>query len=275
MRLYSENSSPFSAPVRVALYAKTLDIEIVAPPGGLRSAQYHAINPLGTIPCLIFDDGTRLPESSAIMEYLEEKFPTPALLPKNPEARAQVRLLQRIGELHIMTNTVELSQAAPNSEESANRLTRLVRGLSALQGLLRGESFAAGATPENSYSMSPDDFQLNFVSTREESDFTHLFLRSSGADSPRGIWMQQYDGLWYTVNNASTYAQVREPKAAIDARRNAHDADFDLPKEPEPVEVKTGGNDSSGSSGERQLEDDTSGQLPENNTVEVDESTIW
>ena len=125
MRLYSENSSPFSAPVRLAIYAKSLAIDIVAPPGGLRSAQYHAINPLGTIPCLILDDGARLPESSAIIEYLEEKFPQPRLLPEGAEARANVRLLQRIGELHITAQTVELAQAAPNSEESASRLTRL------------------------------------------------------------------------------------------------------------------------------------------------------
>jgi len=137
-------------------------------------------------------------------------------------------------------------------------------------------SFAVGATPENSYSMSPDDFSLNFVSTKEEGEFTHLFLRSSGADSPRGIWMQQHDGLWYTVNNASTYAQVREPKEAIDARRNAHDADYDMPQEPKPVEEKTDGRDDSGNnSGEKQPEDDTSEQQPENKTVEVDESTIW
>ena len=118
--------------------------EIVAPPGGLRSAQYHAINPLGTIPCLILDDGARLPESSAIIEYLEEKFPQPRLLPEGAEARANVRLLQRIGELHIAAQTVELAQAAPNTEESASRLTRLVRGLSALQTLLSGTPFAAG-----------------------------------------------------------------------------------------------------------------------------------
>jgi glutathione S-transferase len=144
MRLYSENSSPYSAPVRVAIYAKALEIEIVAPPGGMRSTQYHTINPLGTIPCLILDDGSRLPESSAIMEYLDEKFPTPPLLPKTPEARAKVRLLQRIGELHITAQTVELTQAAPRTEESANRLTRLVRGIAALQNGLSGERFAAG-----------------------------------------------------------------------------------------------------------------------------------
>jgi glutathione S-transferase len=145
MRLYSQNQSPFSAPVRIAIYAKALDIEIVAPPGGLRSAEYHRINPLGTIPCLMLDDGARLPESSAIMEYLEEKFPDPPLLPESPEARAQVRLLQRIGELHITTQTVELAQLADNGEETAaNRLTRIVRGLSALQNILTGDTFAVG-----------------------------------------------------------------------------------------------------------------------------------
>ncbi len=144
MRLYSKNSSPFSAPVRVVIYAKNLDIEIVTPPGGVRSTQYHAINPLGTIPCLILEDGARLPESSAIMEYLEEKFPTPPLLPGNPEARAQIRMLQRIGELHLTAQMVALKIAPAQSEESAVRLTRLVRGLSALQNILSGENFAAG-----------------------------------------------------------------------------------------------------------------------------------
>jgi glutathione S-transferase len=144
MRLYSENSSPYSAPVRVAIYAKALDIEIIAPPGGRRSTQYHAINPLGTIPCLILDDGSRLPESAAIMEYLEEKFPSPPLLPKTPEARAKARLLQRIGELHITAQIVELTQVAPRTEESATRLTRLVRGLAALQNSLSDDRFAAG-----------------------------------------------------------------------------------------------------------------------------------
>lgn len=146
MRLYSENYSPFSAPVRIAIYAKALDIEIIAPPGGLRSAQYHMINPLGTIPCLMLDNGTRLPESSAIMEYLEEKFPEPPLLPASPEARAQVRLLQRIGELHITTQTVELAQRpdAAQDETAGNRLTKIVRGLAALQNILMGDDFAAG-----------------------------------------------------------------------------------------------------------------------------------
>jgi glutathione S-transferase len=147
MRLYSENYSPFSAPVRIGVYAKRLDVEIVAPPGGLRSAEYHRINPLGTIPCLMLDDGTRLPESSAIMEYLEEKFPDPPLLPRSPEARAKVRLLQRIGELHITTQIVELARlpdSAAREEPGMDRLTKIVRGLATLQNILSGDDYAVG-----------------------------------------------------------------------------------------------------------------------------------
>ena len=148
MKLYSEDSSPFSAPVRVAIYAKGLSIDIEPPPGGLLSAKFHAINPVGTIPCLILENGTPLPESAAIMEYLEDKFPEPSLRPAGPEARARVRLLQRIGELQIMTPLVELSrQADPERHDpsAAVWLTRLVRGLSSLQLYVGDEPFAAGS----------------------------------------------------------------------------------------------------------------------------------
>jgi glutathione S-transferase len=148
MKLYSEHSSPFSAPVRAAVYAKGLNVEIEPPPGGLLSARFHAINAVGTIPCLILEDGTPLPESAAIMEYLEDKFPTPSLRPEGAEARARGRLLQRIGELHIMTPLVELARRAdPATPDPGSGLwlTRLVRGLSSLQTYVGEEPFALGA----------------------------------------------------------------------------------------------------------------------------------
>ena len=147
MRLYSENSSPFSAPVRLAIYAKGLDIEIEPPPGGLLSAKFHAINPLGTIPCLMLENGAPLPESVAILEYIEDKFPQPPLRPDRPEARAHVRLLQRIGELQITTPLVELARLdghATSDPTFATWLTRLIRGLSSLQLYLREDGLAAG-----------------------------------------------------------------------------------------------------------------------------------
>jgi glutathione S-transferase len=147
MRLYSEHNSPFSAPVRVAIYAKGLGIEIEPPPGGLLSARFHAINPLGTIPCLMLDSDVPLPESAAILEYLEDKFPHPPLRPESAESRAHVRLLQRIGELQITTPLVELARLdghATSDPTFSTWLTRLIRGLSSLQIYLKEEGLAAG-----------------------------------------------------------------------------------------------------------------------------------
>ena len=39
--------------------------------------------------------------------------------------------------------------------------------------------------------------------------------------------MQEFDGLWYMINNAGTYVGVRPPKAFSDRTKNAHDADYD------------------------------------------------
>jgi glutathione S-transferase len=67
MILYSETTSPYSAVVRVAIYAKGAPIEIAAPPGGLKSDAYRALSGTGTVPCLKLDDGWALPESTVIL----------------------------------------------------------------------------------------------------------------------------------------------------------------------------------------------------------------
>ncbi len=86
-------------------------------------------------------------------------------------------------------------------------------------------SYARGTSPENGYSMSVDNYTLNVVKIRKESDYTKVMLQSSGADSPRPIWVQLFDdGKWYVTNNASSYVGVREPKVGAD---NSHDADYD------------------------------------------------
>ena len=88
-------------------------------------------------------------------------------------------------------------------------------------------SFAAGTSPQNGYHMSPDNFELMIVRRASETDYLALYLHSSGADSQRGVWMKEYGGLWYTINNAGTYSQVRAPQSQIGRHKNAHDADFD------------------------------------------------
>ena len=145
MILYSQDSSPYSAAVRIAVYAKDLQIEIVEPPNGLRSTHFHSINPLGTIPCLVHGSLV-LPESVAILEYIEEMFPKPALLPSDPASRATVRVVQRIAELGILTPSVELAKVTAENEpaEGSAKLTRLLRGLASADTYISEGPFAIG-----------------------------------------------------------------------------------------------------------------------------------
>lgn len=87
-------------------------------------------------------------------------------------------------------------------------------------------SFASGTSPENGYSMSPQNYQLAFSGRSQESDYLRIFLVSSGSDRQRVVWVRQYeDGLWYVINNADTYLGVRAPRST--RADHSHDADYD------------------------------------------------
>jgi glutathione S-transferase len=88
--------SGYTQKVRIALVEKNLSarIPIVPVPHEERGTPRHrARNPLGLVPVLELDDGTFLPESSAIVEYLDALFPVPPLIPTDPLRRARMRVL--------------------------------------------------------------------------------------------------------------------------------------------------------------------------------------
>ena len=146
MLLYSDDTSPWCAPVRAAIYAKGLGIEIAAPPGGLKSDAYRQVSVTGSIPCLMLDDGSPLPESAVILAYLDEKFPATPLMPTDPEGRARVALLQRLAENGVLTVLVEfmhdLVSGAPDAAAKARE--RLGAGLDRLEHFVAAEGYAAG-----------------------------------------------------------------------------------------------------------------------------------
>jgi len=95
MQLYSFFRSGTSHRLRIALNLKGLATEYVAVDlrtEAHQSADYKALNPQGLVPTLV-KDGKVMTQSPAIIEWLEETHPTPALLPTTPDDRAHVRAL--------------------------------------------------------------------------------------------------------------------------------------------------------------------------------------
>ena len=95
--LYGYWRSSAAYRVRMALNLKGLDFEqrhvhLVRDGGEQHSEEYRALNPQGRVPTLLHGERV-LTQSPAILEYLEEVFPEPALLPGDPDGRARVRAL--------------------------------------------------------------------------------------------------------------------------------------------------------------------------------------
>ena len=92
IRLYHVPLSPFCRKVRLSLAEKKLEVELVEERYWERDPEFIRRNPAGKVPVLKMDDLT-LSESTATCEFLEEKYPEPPLLPKDPQARHEVRRL--------------------------------------------------------------------------------------------------------------------------------------------------------------------------------------
>jgi len=103
IKLYDFKSSPNCQRVKVVLAEKRLPHEII--PIDLRkqeqkTPEYLKLNPYGKVPVLT-DDSTALYESLIINEYLEEKYPNPPLMPKEPGKKAKARILIDYGTAHF------------------------------------------------------------------------------------------------------------------------------------------------------------------------------
>ncbi len=101
MKLYTYFRSSAAFRVRIALNLKRLAYEakfVHLAKGEHRKSEYASVNRQALVPTLELDDGTRLTQSLAIIEYLDEKHPQPALVPKDALGRARVRSLAQSEE---------------------------------------------------------------------------------------------------------------------------------------------------------------------------------
>lgn len=136
LTLYDADRCPYCARVRIVLAEKSVEYETVIVDLDDRPAWIYEKNALGRVPVL--EDGAFvLPESAAIMEYLEERYPEPPLLPPDAGERALARLLvfrfDRLGDPYY---------ALRRGDEAAR--PRLDERLAELDALLEAQPYLTG-----------------------------------------------------------------------------------------------------------------------------------
>jgi glutathione S-transferase len=163
MRLFS-SVGPNPKRVRVYLAEKGIALPVVHVDifaGENRTPEFLARNPLGRLPVLELDDGTHLPESLAIIEYLEEIHPAPPMIGRTPAERARVRALERVAEMGVLHRVGTLyihgpgphSAAAvalgarPSPEACDYARSYLRAALATLDGAIGDGPFVAGERP--------------------------------------------------------------------------------------------------------------------------------
>ena len=98
MLLYEHPLSSYAQKVKIALREKGLAFEVETPAAlgsGTAAGSFAAASPRNEVPALI-DGDARIFDSTIILEYLEDKFPTPPLLPRDPAARAEARMIEDV-----------------------------------------------------------------------------------------------------------------------------------------------------------------------------------
>jgi len=141
--MYSYFRSSASWRVRIALALKGIKYEyravhLLNNGGEQRSAEYVKLNPMAQVPSLVID-GVTLTQSLPIMEYLEERNPTPALLPKDLAARAQVRAISEIinsGTQPLQNLSVLQKLATLNVDKKEWSVFYITKGLRAVETML-------------------------------------------------------------------------------------------------------------------------------------------
>jgi maleylpyruvate isomerase len=162
VKLFEDRISSAVARVRIALALKGLTVEtdevsILGVNARSQTPEYRRVNPQGLVPALLTDEGALLTQSLAIIEYLEERYPEPALLPTDLEARAQARAiaLSIAAEVHALLTPRVAARLRSIPGVDAAVITEWYRhwiqeGLTSVEALLARQDdgvFCVGGSP--------------------------------------------------------------------------------------------------------------------------------
>lgn len=150
MKLYGHIVSPYVARVAFAARLKGLSLTPEpAPGGGIKSAEFLKLNPIGKMPAMEVD-GHCIAESMVLLDYLEDAYPNPPLLPADALGRARARLLGRIVDLYVTASSraffVNMNPEKRNSEELEAGKAAYLKSLAQLEHFMGDGPYAVGNT---------------------------------------------------------------------------------------------------------------------------------
>jgi maleylpyruvate isomerase len=158
MKYYGYFRSSAAYRLRIALNLKRLSPDLIpihlSKDGGRQhSVEYRAINPQGRVPTLVLDNGEILTQSPAIIEYLEEAYPEPPLLPSDPIARAKIRAFAAVigCDIHPLNNLAPLQYLKRELKQDQAAIDAwyhhwIIEGFGALEQMMQPGSYCFGDT---------------------------------------------------------------------------------------------------------------------------------
>ena len=151
LKIYGTTTSPYTRRVRVVAHEKGVPVEFVIENPLAETTQIATLNPLGKIPVLIREDGSRLVDSPLIAEYLDTLAPEPRLLPLIGPERFAVRQWEAIADGALdAAILVRMENLRPETERSAiwiaRQLTKTDRSLGWLDRELGKSAHCVGAS---------------------------------------------------------------------------------------------------------------------------------
>lgn len=213
MKLYQSWLSPFAARCRIQIYAKDLSgVMFEAPDAG------RSLNPIGKSPILA-DGDLVLSESAVICEYLEEWRPNPPMLPRDPAARAQNRLMGRVVDLYLYPSVRDLYRLANAEDRSSAQVSEVMAELAKWLEVLAATLRKGGHTQEG-YA------QGGRLSLADCAIVPMLFLTADLLPrfdaGERTQAPELLDRYWRDVQHVPACARViGEMRQALDQRRSA------------------------------------------------------
>lgn len=197
---YAGSGSPPSWKVWLTLEHKKIpyDLKMLSfDAGDQKKPEYLAINPRGLVPAIV-DDGFALGESSAIVEYLEERWPEPTVLPGGPRERATARRLAlEVSYLdsafeELRAHTVNAQKGTADPAEMPRKVGAVVEQIAMFERAFAGEFVAGNALSLADFALYP----LLALIRRIAGRFKVAPLES--AIGPRlGPWMARIEALPY------------------------------------------------------------------------------